>query len=139
MDDKWDFLLSEFRKLGGIADNVCQKEGKYGRGIFSVNPKLRARILTPSKLVVKKEDIYLKDNKLRFKENKMYSKELRNFFNFYQDNFSWGSGEKEKTELFEKGLSLFNLNLKKLIKQYALVDLEKRHCAKKILGTLPEI
>ncbi len=127
MDDKWDFLLSEFRKLGGIADNVCQKEGKYGRGIFSVNPKLRARIFTPSKLMVKKEDIYLEDNKLRIKENKKYSNELRNFFNFYQDNFSWGSGGKEKTELFEKGLSLFNSNLKKLIKQYALVDLEKRH------------
>jgi len=127
MDDKWDFLLSEFRKLGGIADNVCQKEGKYGRGIFSVNPKLRKRIFTPSKLMVKKEDIYLEDNKLRIKENRKYSNELRNFFNFYQDNFSWGSGGKEKTELFEKGLSLFNSNLKKLIKQYALVDLEKRH------------
>ena len=38
-----------------------------------------------------------------------------------------GNGGKEKTELFEKGLSLFNSNLKKLIKQYALVDLEKRH------------
>ena len=44
MEDNWDFLLSEFRRLGGIADNVCQKEGDYRRGIFSVNPSLRARI-----------------------------------------------------------------------------------------------
>ena len=56
MDDNWDFLLSEFRRLGGIADNVCQKEGEYGRGIFSVNPRLRARIFTPSKLLVKQND-----------------------------------------------------------------------------------
>ena len=127
MEDNWDFLLSEFRRLGGIADNVCQKEGKYGRGIFSVDPSVKARIFTPTKLLVKKEDIFLENNKLRIKKDKEYDQEVRNFFNFYQDNFSWGSGGKETTELFEKGLSLFNPNLKELIKKYALVDLEKRH------------
>ncbi len=127
MDDNWDFLLSEFRRLGGIADNVCQKEGEYGRGIFSVDPSLKARIFTPSKLLVKKDDIYLEDNKLRIKKDKEYNQEIRDFFTFYQDNFSWGSGGKETTELFEKGLNLFNSNLKELIKKYALVDLEERH------------
>ena len=127
MDDKWDFLLAEFRRLGGIADNVCQKQGKYGRGIFSVNPSLKARIFTPSKLLIKKDDIYLEDNKLRIKKDKEYNQEIRSFFNFYQDNFSWGSGGKETTELFEKGLSLFSSSLKELIKRYALVDLDLRH------------
>ena len=28
MEETWDFLLSEFRRLGGIADNVIQKEGE---------------------------------------------------------------------------------------------------------------
>ena len=50
MKDNWEFLLSEFRRLGGIAENVCQKEGDYGRGIFPVNPNLKARIFIPSKL-----------------------------------------------------------------------------------------
>ncbi|WP_269623713.1 hypothetical protein [Prochlorococcus marinus] len=127
MDNNWDILLSEFRRLGGIADNICQKEGEYGRGIFSVNPILRARIFTPSKLLIKKDDIYLEDNKLRIKKDKDYNQEIRNFFNFYQDNFSWGSGGKETTELFEKGLSLFNSNLKTLIKKYTLINLEERH------------
>ena len=127
MKDNWDFLLSEFRRLGGIADNVCQKEGKYGRGIFPINPNLKARIFTPSKLFVKKDDIYLEDNKLRIKKDKEYNQEIRNFFNFYQDNFSWGSGGKETTELFENGLRLFNPNLKTLLKKFALVDLEERH------------
>ena len=127
MDDNWDFLLSEFRRLGGIADNVCQKEGEYGRGIFSVNPLMRARIFTPTKLLIKKDDIYLEENKLRIKKDKEYNTEIRNFFNFYQDNFSWGSGGKETTDFFEKGLGSFNSNLKDLIKKNALVDLEERH------------
>ena len=127
MNDKWDFLLSEFRRLGGIADNICQKEGRYGRGIFSINPALKSRIFTPAKLLIKTDDIYLEDNKLRIKKEEGYSQEIRNFFNFYQDNFSWESSGRETTELFEKGLSLFNSNLKKLIKEYALVDIDLRH------------
>ena len=127
MKDKWDLLLLEFGKLGGIAENIYQKEGEYGRGIFPVNPNLKTRIFTPSKLLVKKDDIYLEDNKLRIKKDRKYNKELRDFFNFYQDNFSWDSGGRETTELFEKGLSLFNSNLKQLIKKYALVDIDLRH------------
>ena len=130
MDDNWDFLLSEFRKLGGIADNVCQKEGEYGRGIFPINPNISSRIFTPSILLIKKDDIFLEDNKLRIKKDKEYNQQVRNFFNFYQDNFSWGSGGKETTELFEKGLSLCNSNLKQLLKQYDLVDIDARHAEK---------
>ena len=65
MDNNWNFLLSEFRRLGGTADNVIQKEGEYGRGIFSLDPDMTARIFTPAKLLVKKDDIYLENNKLK--------------------------------------------------------------------------
>ena len=63
----------------------------------------------------------LKDNKLRIKKDKEYNQEIRNFFNFYQDKFSWGSGGREITESFEKGLLLFNANLKNLIKKILLI------------------
>ena len=32
---------------------------------------------------------------------KKYVKDVENFFNFYQDNFSWSQGGKEETEFFE--------------------------------------
>ncbi len=130
MDDigeDWNFLLSEFRRLGGIAENVCQKEGQFGRGIFSINSKLRSRIFTPSNLMINSEDIVLEADQLRINKDKNYNHEIRVFFNYYQDNFSWGGGGKETTESFEKGLRLFSYNLKKLIKKYLLIDLEERH------------
>ena len=127
MTDKWEFLLSEFRSFGGIAENVFQKEGEYGRGIFPVNSSLKAKIFTPSKLLIRKSDIELVNNKIRIKEDKRYSQDIRNFFNFYQDHFSWNGGGKEATDLFENGLRVFSLKLKQLIKKYALVDIEARH------------
>ena len=59
MTSKWDTLLSKFRTLGGVADNVCQKEGENGRGIFPINAKHKSKIFTPSNLIIKKDDIYL--------------------------------------------------------------------------------
>tara|TARA_B100001250_G_scaffold378449_1_gene368290 strand:- start:1302 stop:2294 length:993 start_codon:yes stop_codon:yes gene_type:complete len=127
MNKEWDFLLCKFRSLGGIAENVCQQEGKLGRGIFSINPNLRSRIFTPSQLMIKQKDICLEDNHLRIKKDKDYSHEIRNFFNYYQDNFSWGRGGEKTTESFEKGLSRLPSDVKKLIKNNFLVDLEERH------------
>ena len=127
MDEKWNFLLFEFIRLGGIADNVCQKQGEYGRGIFSVNSNLISKIYTPSKLMIKIDDIFLDGDYLRIKNDTNYIPDVKKFFNYYQDNFYWGGGGKDTVENFEKGLSLFSPNLKKLIKQYLLIDLEKRH------------
>ena len=127
MNDNWNILLSEFRKLGGIVENVCQQEGEFGRGIFAIDPTIKSRIYTPSDLMIKKDDIYLDDKKMRIKKDKEYKQEIKDFFHFYQDNFSWGGGGKETTESFEKGLIIFPSSLKKLIKNYILVDLEERH------------
>ena len=127
MSKEWDVLLAKFRNLGGIAENVCQKEGALGRGIFSINPKLKSRIFTPSQLMIKKEDICLEDNHLRIKKDKEYSQEIIDFFNYYQDNFSWGRGGKQTTESFEHGLTLLSSDLKQLIKKNFLVDIEERH------------
>ena len=127
MYESWNYLLSTFRSLGGVAENICQKEGEFGRGIFSVNPNLRSKIYTPSKLMINKEDIYLEGNQLRIKQDKFYSPEIREFFNYYQDTFSWGGGGRENVESFEKGLSLFGPNLRELIKTHMLIDLQERH------------
>ena len=127
MDENWNTLLSEFRKLGGIIENVCQKEGEFGRGIFAIDPAVKSRIYTPSELMIKKDDIYLENKKIRIKKDKKYKQEIKEFFNFYQDNFSWGGGGKETTESFEKGLIIFPPSLRKLIKNYILVDIDERH------------
>ena len=68
MNDKWDCLLSEFRSLGGIAENVCQKQGELGRGIFSINPNLNSKIYIPYTLMIKTEDICLEGNQVRIKK-----------------------------------------------------------------------
>ena len=82
---EWDLLLSKFRKLGGIADNVCQKDGENGRGIFPIDSTLKSRIFTPSNIMVKKKDLSLINDKIRINKEGNYNQEVKDFFYYYQE------------------------------------------------------
>ena len=45
-------LRGRFAALGGIAENICQREGEYGRGIFPIDSSRRAKIMTPKNLLL---------------------------------------------------------------------------------------
>ena len=127
MDNKWDICISKFRNCGGIAENIYQKVSKNSRGIFPVNSKVRSRIFVPKKLLINREHVYLDQGRLRIKNVENYSKEVIDFFSFYQDNFSWGRGGKESTEAFEEDLALFSEELKYFLKQKGIIDINRRH------------
>ena len=50
----WDILIFKFRKLVGVADNICQRDGIKGRGIFPVNIGIKSKTLLPQILSLKK-------------------------------------------------------------------------------------
>ena len=122
----WEKLILKFRNLGGVADNIIQDEGVNGRGIFAINKEIKTKIFVPENLLVNVKDIFLEKDCLKISNKEKYSKEFIDFFYFYQENFSWGNGGKRETELFEKDLKLFPLNLKNLIKEFTLLDIDKR-------------
>ena len=123
----WDLMLTQFRSLGGIAENIIQKRGENGRGLFPKNIKLKSRIFVPKNLLFARKYIYLDRNKVRIKKDSPYSKEQKEFFSNYQDNFSWGGGGKEEVEAFEQGLTEFPKQLKNILKEAGIIDIFKRH------------
>ena len=44
---KWDEMIAEFRALGGVADNIEQRRGSLGRGLFPIDPGKPIRIAVP--------------------------------------------------------------------------------------------
>ena len=49
---RWDAMLAEFRSLGGIAENICIKEGQFGRGLFPSDPSKPVDIYIPESLLI---------------------------------------------------------------------------------------
>ena len=126
MNDQWDSLIINFRKLGGHIKNIQQKKGKRGRGIFAIDPRKESQLFIPSCLIIETDNIFFSRNKLFLKKNKSYKKEIIDFIEFYLNEFSFNNETKSRLINFEKELNSFNAITKLILKKYLFFDIEKR-------------
>ncbi len=122
----WNSLISDFERLGGVANNIYQKFGNNGRGIFRVNNERKANIFTPASLLIPINQIKYINGEVTISSNSNYGRRIQNFFNYYQKYFSWGGGGKEESEELEACLKILSYEVKKLINQYYLEDIYSR-------------
>ena len=127
MDINWENLITKFTQLGGTVENICQKQGKNGRGIFSINKNKKSKIYIPKTLLININDIEENNGELNLKSGSKYSKEIKEFFYLYEKDFSWGMGGKEITMHFEESLKLLPSKVKQLIKNNLAIDLFTRY------------
>ena len=101
----WDYHKKEFIKLGGIAQNIICREGSNGRGIFRERKSLKPKILCPSHLLIKAEDLALVDDKFYLRNDASYSGEVRQFIENYYQDFSWGINRREEIKIFVRAFT----------------------------------
>ena len=97
---KWDEMIEEFRALGGVADNIEQRCGALGRGLFPVDLKKPVRIFVPENLLINVKEVVFESGLLRVKEGASVRERERVFFEDFQNEFSWGNGGKIDCEEF---------------------------------------
>src|ERR1041385_6586669 len=101
MADLWEDMLGEFRALGGTADNICLKEGRFGRGLFPRDPSKPIRIHIPENLLVDMEHATVAGDEFRFAPDAPVGARERAFLENYERDFSWGPGRKEPEQLLQ--------------------------------------
>jgi len=96
----WKEMIDAFRALGGTADNVVQGEGTRGRGIFPIDRSKPIRLHVPENLLIPEKDTEFVDGRLKITDSVKYGKDEQEFFEQYQNTFSWGgSGRSERVAL----------------------------------------
>ncbi len=85
-------LLAEFRALGGVAENVRMGEGRFGRGVFVVDPSKPAKLHCPENVLVPVEELERRDGQLVAKIDGTLGARERAFFDAVQRYFGWGAG-----------------------------------------------
>ena len=99
MSDKaWEDMLEEFRALGGTADNICLRNGIYGRGVFPVDPAKPIAIHVPESLLIDTADARFEDGRFRVGPESKANARERAFLETYENDFSWGAGGRAETE-----------------------------------------
>lgn len=86
----WDEMLDEFRALGGVADNVCLKEGRFGRGLFPRVPSKPIDVHIPESLLINLEHLHFAYYDLTIGPKSPAGAREKAFIENYEREFSWG-------------------------------------------------
>ena len=88
--DLWDDMLEEFRALGGTAENICLKNGRFGRGLFPVDPAKPISVRIPDSLLVEPKHVSVENGAFRLDAHAPVGAREKSFLENYQRDFSWG-------------------------------------------------
>jgi len=90
-------LLRQFRALGGVAENVCIRQGPHGYGVFAVSANRPVRLMVPSQLLISPQSlVFTSDGNLEVKSGSGLTADISAFHAQYQRSFGWGAGGFEK-------------------------------------------
>lgn len=123
----WSQMLDEFRQLGGTAENIEQRVGQYGNGIFPIDPAQPIEITIPARLLLDADQLVLDGDDLVVAPTAGVPVAVRDFIGRYQKHFSWGADGRKHVEIFEAALKNLPEALLTRLRQLRLVNLAVRH------------
>ena len=122
----WIKLVEEFRSFGGIANNIFQREGAHGLGLFPIDANQIVELYAPNSLLVSTDNIELYDGKVLLKDHSVHPKGFGDWYQKFQAEYSWGAEAQTNIQRFENKLENLPSNLLKLFNTLGILNQEKR-------------
>src|SRR5436305_1795885 len=97
----WNEMLEEFRALGGVADNVYLGEGRFGRGLFPIDPSRPIKIHIPESLLLPVKHVEFRNDAFRIKPGAPIGARERRFLENYERDFSWNASREHIHDLLQ--------------------------------------
>ena len=116
----WDNLLEEFRSFGGRAENVVQRGGPFGLGLFPINPAEPVELMVPKDLLVPAENVALINGEAVIRDDSAFPAGYGAWFRRYQAKYSWGAEGEESVTRFETGLQQLPDDVRNALQQLKL-------------------
>ena len=123
-EEEWFDLLERFIAMGGVAKNVCQKNGALGRGIFPTEPSQDVKIMTPRNILIDRDNIEYRDGEIIVKDPSYFTTKEKKFLEYYYNNYSWGNGGDNDSKGFLTFLSKIDVHLRNQLVSLGFIDKE---------------
>lgn len=101
---KWEQLTDGYRDLGGVVDNVVQKRGNLGLGLFPIDPTRPVELSAPAELLVPVDQVTLINGEIKLKHPDQFPTGYADWFAYFQREFSWGADGRQSILTFENQL-----------------------------------
>ena len=98
---KLEDMLAEFRALGGIAENLCLKNGAFGRGLFPLEPSKPYKLHIPASLLININHAEFENDVFRVGPKAQIGERARSFLEGYERDFSWGVANQEVRDVLQ--------------------------------------
>lgn len=121
METNFQYLIELYIQLGGIAENVYLKKGELGRGIFPVDPLRPAKIMTPKKLLVNRNNLSIRHDEIFIKDSRQFSLKEQKFIELNY-NYAWKGGGNICAAEFLEYVSKIPESVKKQLLECGFID-----------------
>ncbi len=124
----WDEMTEEFRRLGGVVENLRPGTGGNGSaetggdakpagpGLYAVDPSKEIRLYVPPKLLVPADEVRLENGRLALAAESAVEPAVRDFFERFQAQFGFGAGAGARCGRFFEELASLPENIRQHIK-----------------------
>ena len=124
--ERWNHLIDEFRAFGGTANNVVQRQGPLGLGLFPIDPSQPIELHAPGHLLVPTDNLELRDGEVRLKNEQSFPKGFGDWYRRFQSEYSWGAEAKTSIIRFESELRKLPVAIRQILDHYLPVTISKR-------------
>lgn len=122
----WHAFLDEYRTFGGKAENVMQRKGAFGLGLFPIDPAKPIDLFVPDPLLVPVEDVDFIDGEVVIRDPSQFPDGYADWFRRYQAIYSWGAEGQERTLAFEEGLKALPDSVLSILKRNGIYNPDNR-------------
>ena len=122
----WDAFLEEFRHFGGRAENVIQRQGPLGLGLFPIDPNQPIELMVPEPLLVPADNVELRNGDAVIRDDSSFPEGYADWFRRYQATYSWGAEGEASVSRFEMGLQQLPESLRQSLQRLNLYQPEQR-------------
>ena len=122
----WHAFLEEFRHFGGRAENVIQRQGPLGLGLFPIDPSQPVELMVPQRLLVPADNVELRNGDAVIRDDSAFPKGYADWFRRYQATYSWGAEGEASVTRFESGLLHLPESLRQALQRLNLYQPKQR-------------
>ena len=122
----WHAFLDEYRTFGGKAENLMQRKGAFGLGLFPIDPSKPIDLFVPDPLLVPVDDVDFVDGEVVIRDASQFADGYADWFRRYQTSYSWGAEGQERTLAFEEGLKALPDNVLSILKRNGMYNPDNR-------------
>jgi len=124
--ERWSELIDGFRSFGGTANNVIQRQGSLGLGLFPIDPSQPIELHAPEHLLVPTDNLELRDGEIQIKNAQSFPEGYSDWYQKFQREYSWGAEANRSISEFEGELQKLPNSIQQALNRFLPIPIKQR-------------